>query len=345
MQNKRVAILGANGQVGSELALLMSLSKTLKPIAIARSSYSLALLKKLGIKCFVARNTDELKNILSRCDAAVELVHPWHENIKKMKEVIVERCKVINSSLPKDSPIIYCSTKSIYNEDPNIPKFTLYGNTKLFAEEQFRKMGKIYNKKVCILRLGEVHGAMQGCTLSLMSSIKKNRMVRVPNMLSNTVFVSSIEESINKFINGEISEDTYTMIESPEWSFSELTNWMAIEANTETKIKIVPAIKATKFSLKSALTKKIKSFMKYHKELITLVLTSYIPYLYKYLKKQYLCSTVKSKYLEYEERIAPLLFIQYFNIPGKRVPTLSDSRITMPPKYKKIKELLSTLLK
>jgi dTDP-4-dehydrorhamnose reductase len=67
----RIAILGANGQVGSELAMLMHLSEDVHPVAVARSSYALAPLHMLGIECQMADNDTELAEVLRSCGAAV----------------------------------------------------------------------------------------------------------------------------------------------------------------------------------------------------------------------------------------------------------------------------------
>ena len=50
----RVVVLGANSQIGCELALLLSLAQGVTPVAVARSSYSLAMLSRAGIDCVVA---------------------------------------------------------------------------------------------------------------------------------------------------------------------------------------------------------------------------------------------------------------------------------------------------
>lgn len=124
-------MLGANGQVGGELCLLMSLSDDVAPVAVARSEYSLALLRKLGIDCRVAHNNEKLVEIVKTADAVVDLVHPWHDDTRRMRQAISDRIDALCGAVSRSSPFIYASTMSVYRLDPEMAGYTVYGSTKL----------------------------------------------------------------------------------------------------------------------------------------------------------------------------------------------------------------------
>ena len=93
MMNKRprIAIIGANGQVGTELCLYLDLMGICEPIAIARSEYGTILLWRLGIQC---RHGD-----LSRTEGA---------------ERLIADCDAILESMPKQPDIRHGTTGAFY---------------------------------------------------------------------------------------------------------------------------------------------------------------------------------------------------------------------------------------
>jgi dTDP-4-dehydrorhamnose reductase len=344
MLNKtRIAILGANGQVGSELAMLMYLSEDVHPVAVARSSYSLAPLHLLGIECHVANNDTVLADVLRSCGAAVELVHPWMSDIGAMRRAISDRLRLIDGALPAGAPMIYGSTQAVYRLDPSMPRFTLYGSTKRHAERELERICRRRGRPLCILRLGQVNGAMQGATLSVMKLLQRHDRVRVPDIPSFTVFVTSIEETVRRFVAGEVPQGTYSMISDPAWSYAELAKWMAAEAGTDVEIQTVPLPAARRKSVKSLARSAVAKVFNRHKDRLTALATAWMPYRYEAYRQAHYISLAAAQRAEHEATAAPMLFIQYIDVPGRRVPGMSDSRSTMPPRHAQLQELLARL--
>jgi dTDP-4-dehydrorhamnose reductase len=339
----RIAILGANGQVGSELAMLMHLSEDVHPVAVARSSYSLAPLHVLGIECHVANNDTVLAEVLRSCGAAVELVHPWMSDIGAMRRAISDRLRLIEGALPAGAPMIYGSTQSVYRLDPSMPHFTLYGSTKRHAEREVKRICRRHGRPVCILRLGQVNGTMQGVTLSAMKLLQRHNRVRVPDIPSFTVFVTSIEETVCRFVAGEVPQGTYSMISDPAWSYAELVEWMAAEADTEVEIRTVPAPAAPRTSAKGLARSAVSRVLSRHKDRLTLLATAWMPDRYEAYRQAHYRGLAAAQHAEHEAAEAPMLFMQYIKVPGRRVPGMSDSRITMPPRHAQLQELLARL--
>jgi dTDP-4-dehydrorhamnose reductase len=340
----RIAILGANGQVGSELAMLMHLSEDVHPVAVARSAYSLAPLHMLGIECHVANNDTLLAEVLHNCGAAVELVHPWMPNIGAMRRAISDRLRLIDGALPAGAPMIYCSTQSVYRLDPSQPRFTLYGSTKRHAERETQRICQRSGRPWCILRLGQVNGAMQGATLSVISLLRRYDRVRVPDIPSFTVFVTSIEETVRRFVAGEVPQDTYTMVSDPAWSYAELVEWMATEANNQVEIQTVLATTAPRTSVKGLVRNAVWMVLNRHRDKLTALATAWMPDRYEAYRQVHYRGLAASQLAEHDAATeAPMLFMQYIELPGRRVPGMSDSRVTMPPQHAQLKKLLTRL--
>src|SRR5262245_33989487 len=131
----RVAILGANGQVGTELCLYLHLGGFAQPVAVARSEYSLAILRRLGIESRVAAG--DMRGAIDDCDAVFDLVHPWQTDTKAMRNAIERRAAQIFEAARPAAPIIYVSTMSVFGLDPGRPGYTIYRATKRFAERLY----------------------------------------------------------------------------------------------------------------------------------------------------------------------------------------------------------------
>ena len=114
----RVAILGANGQVGTELCMFLHLGGFARPVAVARSEYSLAMLRRLGIESRVA--ADDVRRVIEDCDAVVDLVHPWQTDTKAMRNAIERRAALIFEAARPSAPSS-ASGMSIMNCTLSVP--------------------------------------------------------------------------------------------------------------------------------------------------------------------------------------------------------------------------------
>jgi dTDP-4-dehydrorhamnose reductase len=344
--NKRVAVLGANGQVGSELCLLLDIMGQVKPIAVARSAYSTSLLRSLGIESrhYGDNAASTLADLIYDCDGVVELVHPWQENTALMRREIETRAAVVSSGMKKSAPMIYCSTISVYHLDPNAPAYSIYGKTKRFAENQYRRACKQAGHETFILRLGQVHGLMQSCSTQLVQELRKSRKILVPNLPSFSVFVSSIAESVHRVMKGEVSPNSYTLISQPPWSYEELAQWWAQEAGLHIEVrKLAPASRTWRSSIGNVIAAMTRKIVYRHRDRLSDHAWTLSPDFAAKMRFRHHCSLAAASIDAYDQVAFSTPFIQKVSVPGNLFPGLSDSRITMSPLHALLQERLQQL--
>lgn len=335
-------MLGANGQVGGELCLLMSLSDDVAPVAVARSEYSLALLRKLGIDCRVAHNNEKLVEIVKTADAVVDLVHPWHDDTRRMRQAISDRIDALCGAVSRSSPFIYASTMSVYRLDPEMAGYTVYGSTKLFAERQLKRACRKIGAPLFILRLGQVHGAMQGCSVSIQQQLSDGEKAIVPSIPSFTVFVSSISEAIEQILRSRVEPGTYTMISDPAWSYKELLEWLAQDAGVEVSVAVEPST-TSRLGMLARLKSFIGNTAVYHKEYLAEIAMRYAPVYFERYRQNHRAKISGAQILEFEAILCKQYFSQKVSIPGQRIACLSDSRQSMPLKHRGLKKMIAQL--
>lgn len=341
---KRVVILGANGQVGNELCPLLVMDGSVHVTAVTRSDFSQALLRKLGVPCAVD-DGKILPLLLANCDVLVDLALPSDKNAVVLRRRIVARAEQLHRHLRPGAIIVYASTMSVFHVDPFGPRFTTYGNTKLLAERTHRRLGKNTGHDVFILRLGQVHGLMQSCSLGLVDTLVSAKDVAVPDIPSFTVFVSSIAEAILQIAAGKAKTGTYTLISEPAWSWQEVVDWWASECEADVRVSTYP-VKPPPSAVARSLQACRKSIMRWadhHRERLATYLWYVRPRLAERLIANRYLGIARKQITTYQDQLVPKPVAQFVSVPGQRFPGLSDSRQSMPPRHASLKVALNSI--
>ena len=341
---KRVVILGANGQVGNELCPLLAMGGSVHVTAVTRSVFSQALLSKLGVHCVV----DDGKNLpalLANCDVLVDLALPGDRNVAVLRRRIVSRAENLHRYLPRGATLVYASTMSVYHIDPFGPRFTTYGSTKLLAERTHRRLGRKMGHKVVILRLGQVHGLMQSCSLGLRETLSNSRDVAVPDIPSFSVFVSSIAESIELIAADKAAAGTYTLISEPAWSWHEVVDWWAGEEDCKVRVSTYP-VKAPPSPISRSLRacrSAIVNWADHHRERLATCLWYIRPGLAERLVAKRYVGIAQRQIAAYQSTVVKEPIAQFVSVPGTRFPGLSDSRRSMPPRHAALRKAVEAI--
>src|SRR3989442_15765920 len=93
----RVAVLGANGQVGTELCLYLKVMDFCEPIAVTRSQNSTAVLSRAGVCCRSGdlTNRQVATALLNDCDLIFDLALPIGRNLRATKSMLRDRATAI----------------------------------------------------------------------------------------------------------------------------------------------------------------------------------------------------------------------------------------------------------
>jgi nucleoside-diphosphate-sugar epimerase len=342
---KRVVILGANGQVGNELCPLLVMDGSVHVTAVTRSEFSQALLRKLGVPC-VVDNGKVLPQLLADCDVLVDLALPAEKNVADLRRQIVSRAEEQHRHLRPGATMVYASTMSVFHVDPFGPRFTTYGSTKLLAERTHRRLGRRTGHDVFVLRLGQVHGLMQSCSLGLVDTLAGSKDVAVPDIPSFTVFVSSIAEAIAVIAAGKAKAGTYTLISQPAWSWREVVEWWAQQGGANVHLSTYP-VKPPPSALARSLhacQKWALGWADHHRERLATILWYVRPKLAERLIANRYLGIARQQISSYQEEHLAKPISQFVSIPGARLPGLSDSRQSMPLRHEALKAALQAIV-
>ena len=251
----KMAVVGANGQVGAELCLLLAVRKDIELIAVCRNRSGSAFLRWQGIACRHGRVADpaDAARLLGDCDVVVNssLAGGSPAQIRRTEDRIVENI-VRHSKNP--ATIIHFSTQSVYG-DPHPNRWIRwrnpYGRAKLATERRLRREARKARKAAFILRLGHVCGALQEISHGIRESIAADTVVLpAKDCSSNTVYTAAIVGAVEQIIRRAVKAGTYDLMNSPLWTWREVYEY---EANTSQLPFAARIVDSQPASLKSAL--------------------------------------------------------------------------------------------
>ncbi len=201
-----VAVLGANGQIGSVLLRHLARIPGVHPIAICRNALGAGLIS--DIKCDVRlgsiTSVEFDPKLIGDCDSMINCIWPQGsmKAVKKQNEILLSNIHgnanlkrfISLSSVAVYGPCIDASWSTFEAPKPNIS----YGQLKLEME---KKIAKCFAGSTCryhLIRLGHVYGKEQWCSRAILGSITDHKF-RLPfegGMSSNTVHVDELAHGL-----------------------------------------------------------------------------------------------------------------------------------------------------
>jgi nucleoside-diphosphate-sugar epimerase len=242
----KIAIIGANGQVGAELCLLLAARPGMEIVPICRNSSGSAFLRWQGLACRHGRAADsaDAARLLGDCDVIVNssLAGGTPADIRRIEDRIIQN--MFAHSKP-GATIIHFSTQSVYG-DPRAARLirwrSPYGRVKLATERRVRSSQRRFKKAAYILRLGHVCGALQEISISVRSSVRGNAVI-LPSRdnSSNTVYTAAIVGAIEQIIRGATAPGTYDLMNTPPWTWREVYEYEAAICGTSLRAQVIDA--------------------------------------------------------------------------------------------------------
>ncbi len=225
----RIAVLGANGQVGAELCLLLSRQEKVEVVPICRNRMGSAFLRFSGLACRHGQLTDsgDAHRLLGDCDVIANLaLASLVPNYREAMDLHNKLIRNVAQCTPRSGKHIYFSTMSVYGDAQVHQKIVcrdLYGKEKSRCEKVAQVSGKRFGRDTYIFRLGHVCGELQGITKKIREEIALHP-IHVPDLerASNTVHVATIVDAILKVAAGSVSPGTYDLMNVPQWSWKEV---------------------------------------------------------------------------------------------------------------------------
>jgi nucleoside-diphosphate-sugar epimerase len=240
----RIGVLGANGQVGAEVCLLLSQQAGVEVVPICRNRFGSAFLRYSGLACRHGDPADpeQASRLYGDCELVADFsLASLVPDYRLAQEIHNRLIRNVAQYAKPSAKYIYFSTQSVYGDahvHQNIVFQDIYGHEKYRCEGLVRNYAAQYGREAYIFRLGHVCGEFQGITRNIREAIAYGP-VPVPdlNRASNTVHVVTIVDAILKVANDQAQPGTYDLMNVPQWSWKEVFEYEGGKMGIEPKFQ------------------------------------------------------------------------------------------------------------
>ena len=354
---KRIAIIGANGQVGSEVCLLLGLMDNIEVVPVCRTEIGSAFLRRCGLPVRHARAGDPvaMREVLAGCDLVADFSLPTgsaSEVRAAMRQVIPS----LAAAAPAGAPYVYLSSITAFG----LPDFhselknywfsrNMYGACKRFGERLVFRSALQNGRPGYVLRVGVVHGELQAVTRKTLQTVRTagDRLTSIPDAESYSVFAFSIAEALVNIAHGREKPGLYTMLSNPGWRWQDLHEWYCRRAGVAPRIALLkadPQPAAWKRAALAVMTP-VQRLVFSSKDIIASYLTAASPAIENQFRAVY---HTRNATREIAAGRRDSQYRPYGNnhsvFPGQRLGSLSDSRVTMEPFAQQVRQLLKRAL-
>lgn len=345
---KTIGIIGGNGQVGSEVSLFLSLRSDVRVIPISRSSYGSTFLRHCGLTCRHGslKTPDETRRLLEGCDVVADFSVP-HGTPPEIRQTMAKNITNAVAFSPDAKQYVYVSSHGIFRHSIRQAHYRLYPNAKLYSEHFAKGVTSEAGKELFVLRLGMVHGVLQGASRGYMQDLRDEEAV-LPDIPSLVVFAFSIAEALVNIAYDKETPGTYTLVAMPAWSWPEVHEYYCRRAGIEPRIRLEsPRTDKISDALRSGVKESIAPIRRAlfsERELLDDVLSTNAPDLAARLRAKYYVQRAQSEFAM-RDALAWRPAEQDFGAPGPRMLSLSDSRFTMHGPTQAVEDLISSAFK
>ncbi|MGE0878840.1 MAG: NAD-dependent epimerase/dehydratase family protein [Acidimicrobiia bacterium] len=336
---KKIAIIGANGQVGSEVCLFLREFDGVEPIAISRTDVGAAFLRACGVTPRIGdiSKPEDASRLLADADLIADFSLPGGSSVE-VRNAITGIVTSATANAPRGVPYAYLSSITAFG----IPHFrgdlkyyrlsrNQYGASKRHGEALVAERCKAEGRDSYVLRVGVVHGELQAVSRQTERDVRAAAGVvtHVPDAPSFTVFAFSIAEAVAGIALGKERPGLYTLVSSPAWSWLDLHDYFVTRAGVESRVVLMADDEEDSgggLGLTSAAWRMVAS----QKDLVGAYLATAVPKVELRLRARY---QEKNTAGEVSASDGDVRYRPYGNnhaeFPGPRLASLSDSRVTM----------------
>lgn len=246
----KIGIIGANGQVGAEVALHLASFPEVSLTCFVRSDYSAVLLRRFGIDCRTC-DFDSARELSSYLDG-LDLVADFSYPAGPTPELIDRIRRHVSSVMSKMQPgarFAYMSSLMAFGMPTGATQIrhyrfarTTYAAIKRASERVVLKSAKQRGIVPYCIRVGEVHGRLQAVSQHLRHRLTRNQ-VCIGNRsddLSITVFASSIAHAVIRCAAGLEKPGITSLVSAPQWTLSQLYAYYSDELDSPADYRFLP---------------------------------------------------------------------------------------------------------
>jgi nucleoside-diphosphate-sugar epimerase len=342
-----IGVIGANGQVGSEVCLFLATWPGIRVVPICRSRAGSTLLRRAGLECRHGSVTspESARTLLEGCDLVADFSFPGGV-AGEFRDA--SRRTLENAILhgPPGAAFVYASTMMAFGMPFGSPRFrqhllarSTYGANKRWAERCARRLGRRAGRPIYTLRIVEVHGELQA-----VSRIWLETLPDAPYPLSDaescTVFAGTIAEALVEISKGSERPGTYTLVSTPAWTWREIYEYYCERAGITPR----PGASAAPASHRSrplrAVLERVGGLVVRQRDLLSGYLLPRLPALELRAMRWHHARLARAEIAALEARSATPPATYAGPILGVRLHSLSDSRKTLPARSEGVRTLL-----
>jgi hypothetical protein len=224
-----IAVLGANGQVGSEVCLILSQMHDVVVLPIVRTRLAAALLHRCGLECRVGSLDDsvETASLLSGADLVADFSLPQGQRSQGWSLASEHIMSVLRHAPPR-VPYVYMSSTMAFGMNAGERRYanrlfsrTQYSSYKRRVERFVARQGRILRRPVYTFRLGQVHGELQQVTRLCMSFVTSGPVYaeRRGEIPCDTLLCSTLAGGLVNLLGAADPPGLYTVVENPDWTW------------------------------------------------------------------------------------------------------------------------------
>jgi nucleoside-diphosphate-sugar epimerase len=245
----RIVIVGSNGQVAAEVALLLASRPEVELRPLVRSRGGSAFLRHQGVSVQHGSITDP--EFGADALAGADLVANFALAGGTPADALKENQEIIRATFAYSAPTatnVFFSTLAVHGsfDEKGRRHRSVYGDLKLRNERLVSRLAKASRRKAYILRLGHVAGAYQGMTALCREEITSPPVVLPdPERLSNVTHTVTIADALIAIGTGRVSEPgRYDLVNVPQWTWRQVYEKEAVELERVARFH-EPAAQAT----------------------------------------------------------------------------------------------------
>jgi nucleoside-diphosphate-sugar epimerase len=240
----RIAIIGANGQVGAELCLMLAQRPEVSLVPICRNRSGSAFLRWHGIACRHGRiaHANDAARLIRDCEIVLNcaLATGTPADIRRTEDAIA--ANMVAHSGP-NAVLIHLSTQSVYGDprEARVRRRNPYGRAKLGTELFLQRAARRAGKPAYILRLGHVCGTLQEISHTIRAQIRSaTAALPARDRSSNTVYTAAIVGAVLQIAAGDASAGVYDLMNEPRWTWREVYDYEAARMGIACTPRCVP---------------------------------------------------------------------------------------------------------
>lgn len=241
-----IVVVGANGQVASEVVLLLRGEAGIALRPLVRTRGGSAFLRYCGVPVVHAAITDgaAAKAALAGADviANFALAGGTPSETQADNDAIV---RATFDHAPPGATVVFFSTLAVHGSysQSGQRQRSAYGDFKLRNEKLVDELARLSGRKAYVLRLGHVAGELQNITALIRGDLLRPPVLLPdPERASNLTSTATIAEALLSIAQGRANAPGhYDLVNVPQWTWREVYAWEAGKLGTELVIETAPA--------------------------------------------------------------------------------------------------------